>query len=151
MHRSPSLGELGLPVATKVEDALMPLPKPISDQHRVFELFMDPNLLNEDDEKRYNFGDEIVGYLHNLAGQLSGDSPFVTTYGDIGMTRSGCFVEIKQDDVVCLIQGCLAPMLLRPEQSHFTLLGPCYVNRYLDPNMQKELLAEHLEIQIDIR
>jgi hypothetical protein len=150
MHRLPSLGELDLPVVT-TEDAPIPLPKPIGDQHRIFELFMDPNLLSEDDKKRFTSGDEIVGYLHHLANQLSGDTPFVTTGGDIGLTRSGCSVELKQDDVVCLIQGCLTPILLRPEESHFTLLGSCYVDRYLGPNVQKELLAENPQIPIDIR
>jgi hypothetical protein len=112
---------------------------------------MDPDLLSEEDEKRFTFGDETVGYLHNLANRLSGDTPFVTTGGDIGLTRSVCFVELKEDDVVCLIQGCLTPMLLHPEQSHFILLGSCYVDRYLDPKMQKELLAENPQTSIDIR
>jgi hypothetical protein len=151
MHRSPSLGKLGLPGTQSTVDYPMPLPKPIADQHRIFELFMDPNLFSEEDEKRFTFEDEIFGYLHNLANQISGDTPFVTTDGDIGLTRSGCFVEIKQDDLVCLIQGCPTPMLLRPEQSHFILLGSCYVDRYLDPEVQKELLAEHPQTSIEIR
>ncbi|KAH9210415.1 hypothetical protein DL95DRAFT_393450 [Leptodontidium sp. 2 PMI_412] len=48
------------------------------------------------------------------------------------MTNGGCFgrtsCEVKSDDLVCIILGCAMPMVLRPVDKHFEVVGEVYLD-----------------------
>ncbi|KAH6716164.1 hypothetical protein BKA61DRAFT_602641 [Leptodontidium sp. MPI-SDFR-AT-0119] len=50
----------------------------------------------------------------------------------IFMTNGGCFgrtsCEVKSDDLVCVILGCAMPMVLRPVDKHFEVVGEVYLD-----------------------
>lgn len=54
------------------------------------------------------------------------DSMFTTSHGYIGL----CPVAVRPGDHVCILLGCMKPMLLRPSgdgSTQYTVLGPCIV------------------------
>ncbi|KAF2248565.1 hypothetical protein BU26DRAFT_338233 [Trematosphaeria pertusa] len=53
---------------------------------------------------------------------------FYTSAGYIGSSLHG----IRAGDIVCIIQGCPCPVLLRREGSHFLHLGTCFVLGLMD-------------------
>ena len=36
------------------------------------------------------------------------------------------------DDLVCVLYGCDTPVILRPENAHFVLIGECYIHGLMD-------------------
>jgi hypothetical protein len=63
---------------------------------------------------------------------------FVTTteYMEAGL-RNG----VRVGDAICVLYGGKAPFILRPEQSHYTLVGRCFIYEL----MNGEALAEKEE------
>jgi hypothetical protein len=51
-------------------------------------------------------------------------SLFKTSDGSLGMGPR----QLKQDDVLCILPGGEAPLVLRPSGQHYTLVGPCYLH-----------------------
>ncbi|KAH7317593.1 heterokaryon incompatibility protein-domain-containing protein [Rhexocercosporidium sp. MPI-PUGE-AT-0058] len=52
---------------------------------------------------------------------------FVTNRGCIGRTES----EVKRNDLVCLILGCAMPMILRPVENHYEVVGEVYLDEIM--------------------
>ena len=43
-----------------------------------------------------------------------------------------CWNSVKFDDLVCIIMGCDVPLILRPVENHFVLIGDCYVEGIME-------------------
>lgn len=143
MHPRGSLGPL---LSEKIEKYLRTM-------HRVYDMFMDRRQLGPD---MISGGGEVSseekeGFLYDLATRVSEDCPFVTTDGDIGLTRSRWSVDVQNGDVVCSAPGCVLPLILRSEGAHFRLICPCYVDRYRNIDTQNEALSRQPLVMIDIR
>jgi hypothetical protein len=43
-----------------------------------------------------------------------------------------CWNSVTIDDLVCVIMGCDVPLILRPVENHFVLIGDCYVEGIME-------------------
>jgi hypothetical protein len=120
--------------------------------HMVYDMFMDHDQLGPDmisGENEVSIKD-VRGLLFDLSSRVEKDCPFVTTDGDIGFTCSGSSVDVRQDDVVCLVPGCSLPLILRSEGARFRLLCRCYVDTYCSLDAQNKALSGQPLVKIDI-
>ncbi|KAI0184020.1 heterokaryon incompatibility protein-domain-containing protein [Xylaria flabelliformis] len=55
---------------------------------------------------------------------LTHDAFFTTPNGYMGLGPKG----VQQGDLVCVLFGCQQPLVLRPVEDHYIVVGSCYVN-----------------------
>lgn len=53
----------------------------------------------------------------------------------------------QSDDLLCLIPGCNAPLLLRQVEDHYLLVGDCYVYGVMNGEVVQEVKNGHLRLQ----
>ncbi|KAI0593441.1 hypothetical protein F4775DRAFT_578119 [Biscogniauxia sp. FL1348] len=64
---------------------------------------------------------KFVSYINM---HLTQDAFFTTPKGYMGLGPRG----VQQGDLVCVLFGCQQPLLLRPVDDCYLVVGPCYVN-----------------------
>jgi hypothetical protein len=53
---------------------------------------------------------------------------FHTDSGHLGIGP----LKMQEDDLVCVLEGCMFPVILRPIASHYILVGTCLVLGFMD-------------------
>ena len=88
--------------------------------HRIVDTTRDTALEYSPEERRS---------LGRVAASIQGRSFFTTADGYIGLAA----IATKPDDEVCIILGCLSPLVLRPcgDGSH-KVVGDCYIDGFMD-------------------
>jgi hypothetical protein len=56
-------------------------------------------------------------------------------------------VEAQAGDLVCTLFGCLSPLVLRPHESHYIVIGDAYVNGYMSLEAVREMELGELELR----
>jgi hypothetical protein len=67
--------------------------------------------------------------------------PFLTRDGKIGKGWN----SIKQGDLVCVIFGCDVPLVLRPVEEHYYMIGDCYVEGIMQGEAMRNFENEQAE------
>ena len=79
----------------------------------------------------------------NILTNLSRHSVFQTASGSLGLGPRG----IRQDDLVCVLQGSSVPVILRKVNSHYIHVGPCFILGLMDGEAKGLLESGKSKIQ----
>lgn len=72
--------------------------------------------------------ENVINALGAFSNSAHGQRLMTTLRGYVG-----CVPEhARPGDVICVLLGCSAPMVLRPIEDHFTVIGECYVHGIMD-------------------
>ncbi|RDW63465.1 hypothetical protein BP6252_11010 [Coleophoma cylindrospora] len=82
------------------------------------------------------------GYLVEEQASLRKRAFFETPAGHFGLGPP----EVKDGDIICKIYGCWWPFLLRKVDSHYVLVGACWVLGYMGDQGLDESQSEMIEI-----
>jgi hypothetical protein len=55
--------------------------------------------------------------------------------------------SIKPEDHICLILGCDVPLVLRPVEDHYELIGDCYVDGIMAGEAMKDFQERNIELE----
>src|SRR5262245_47584332 len=71
--------------------------------------------------------------------KFDGESPIVTSAGDLGLPHGG--FRLEEGDLVSLFSGGPVPLVTRElkDGNKFRLAGPCYLRGYLDKDAQDKV------------
>jgi hypothetical protein len=69
---------------------------------------------------------------------------FYTEKGYVGTDVPG----MACGDRVAIIRGCKAPLILRQRESHFVIIGPCYVAGIMDGEAIADMNDGFIDIEI---
>lgn len=109
--------------------------------HELYDIFMGrtewPGGLSKPAEDRRK--DELVFALEQSQ-TLQDHCPFITSEGDVGVTEAS--FELREDDVLCLLQGGSVPFALRRDGEFYRLVGVCYMYEYRDAHVQQGILSQ---------
>jgi hypothetical protein len=142
-------------VPTELDDLRKDMKSIMSDMHDTYDAFTRHGLQSESTSpsKWDNLStSEKRRFMIEVASRISEDQPFITSEGNLAFTKTGRSTKLNDGvDVVCLIPGCSMPLMLRPEDDHFILLGPCYVDWHRSVEKRALAFLRKPIVDIDIR
>jgi hypothetical protein len=78
-----------------------------------------------------------------IAFLLNDQSVFYTEKGYVGQGKNRC----KVGDLVCVLLGCNLPMILRPVEDHYELIGEIYIHGIMHGEVMQALDRREVQLQ----
>lgn len=117
-----------IPCTNKTRQALGTICRPSDSGIELFEAYTYINNGGRDPSGRLNdFSVSVAGYRLLMGDQFK-RRPFISTRGYVGLTPS----YSEPGDIICILYGCVVPLVLRRNGMGYQLIGEAYVHGIMD-------------------